>query len=183
MKKSNILMFSVLVLVIALIAGGTMAWFTADAEVLNTFTAGEIEIAVTEEFDEDAAGNVNPGDTIEKEVNIENVGTKRAYIRVLLEPRWTFTDDEVLEDWGPASVDDLHDDWFEGADGNYYYENVLGLGETAPPPFANIVFDGAEMDNEYQGARFELNVIAEAIQVTNGAVESQWPDSGLVSID
>lgn len=177
------MMLSVVVLVIALIAGGTMAWFTSEAEVLNTFTAGEVEITIEEEFDEDAAVNVNPGDTIEKEVYIENTGTKRAYIRVLLEPTWTFADDEVLNGWGPASIDELHEDWFIGTDGNYYYENVLALGATAPSPFGNIVFDGASMDNEYQGAKFELNVIAEAIQVTNGAVEAQWPGSGLVSIE
>lgn len=185
MKKRNIMMFSAIALAVVLVAGGTMAWFTAGDEILNNFTAGTLNINVTEVFDENAAGNVNPGDQIKKEITIENTGTKRAYLRMKLEPKWTNIDDEVtiLDDWGPASILDLNADWELKSDGYYYYKNVVAeSGGLAPKPFTKIVFKGATMGNEYQGANFDLNVIVEAIQVTNGAVEASWPASGLVSI-
>ncbi|HRC54029.1 MAG TPA: SipW-dependent-type signal peptide-containing protein, partial [Bacillota bacterium] len=45
MKKRNLVLGSIVVLAALLIVGGTMAWFTAEADpVTNTFTAGTVEI-------------------------------------------------------------------------------------------------------------------------------------------
>lgn len=185
MKNKKMMLGSAILLVVLLVVGGTLAWFTAETDtVVNNFKAGTLDIKLTEDFDDTAAGNVNPGDKIKKEITIENTGTKRAYLRMKLEPKWTnlVGEQTTLEDWGPASILDLHQDWELKSDGYYYYKNVVAAGATAPKPFTKIQFAGAAMGDKYQGANFALNVKVEAIQVTNGAVEAQWPSSGLVSV-
>lgn len=186
MKNKKMILGSSILLVVLLVIGGTMAWFTAQSPAIaNNFKAGTLQINVTEEFDAEATGNVNPGDDFVKEVYIENTGTKRAYVRMKLEPKWTNLKGELseLQGWGPAKIIGLHADWELKSDGYYYYKNVVEVGETAPKPFEKVEFVGADMDNDYQGADFELKVTVDAIQVTNGAVEIEWSDSGLVSVE
>ena len=81
MKKRKWMLGSTLILVLLLVVGGTLAWFTATADpVVNEFTAGTVEIKLIDKFD--GAPNVNPGDCYSKKIYVKNTGTKRAYIRI-----------------------------------------------------------------------------------------------------
>ena len=73
-----------IVLAAGLIGGGTMAWFTAKAQVDNTFTAGKVMINPGETiFDGDInIDNWNPGDCTKLSWEIHNSGSKDTYIRV-----------------------------------------------------------------------------------------------------
>ncbi len=78
-------------LAVAAITGGTLAWFTANAEIgPNVFTAGTLEIDAMETwaFEDEGLTNWNPGDCTDKEITVEVTGTKRAFIRVQLTEEW-----------------------------------------------------------------------------------------------
>ncbi len=171
MKKRNIMLGSAIMLAVLLVAGGTMAWFTAEAdEVVNNFTAGTVAITINDEFDEIAAQNVNPGDTYAKEVSITNDGTKRAYIRVELVAAFDGNQPvEVAEYLDPL----LLENWVLDG-GWYYYKEIVDPTEVTANIIEEVLFNGAGMDNTYQGAEFTLTVNAEAIQATNGAINDAW---------
>ena len=51
MKRSIPIGLLVVSLVALFVLGGTLAWFTADAEALNKFTTGNVDIEVNEDLD------------------------------------------------------------------------------------------------------------------------------------
>ena len=169
-------------LVVLLVAGGTMAWFTATAETAtNSFTAGTVKIELYENdmlIGGENTGltftNVNPGDCYVKEVYVKNTGTKRVMVRVhvsALIQGFTASNDNPNPDIGIVKFD-VHENWeYDAATQHYYYKNVLLPGtETEPILVDNkICFDGEGMGNEYQGATFDIILNADAIQATNNA--------------
>ena len=73
-KRSLVLVVSVLVLLLA-VAGGTLAWLTAQTDgVVNTFTPAQVSCVVTENFN----------GTTKSNVNVTNTSDIPAYIRVKL---------------------------------------------------------------------------------------------------
>ena len=48
-KKLFTLMLVIMLLSIAVV-GGSLAWFTAEAKVTNTFTVGSVEVKINEDF-------------------------------------------------------------------------------------------------------------------------------------
>ncbi len=93
------LMMSVLIiaLVATVIGGGTMAWFTAKAELENEFQAGTVMVSASEfgSF-EGKVENVNPGDCYCLQFNVHNAGSKAVALRVTSVGMWEF-DWEYLE--------------------------------------------------------------------------------------
>lgn len=168
MKKRNIMIGSAILLAVMLVAGGTMAWFTAEAKVENKFKAGTVALKINDTFVMENAQNVNPGDKYDKVVSITNEGTKRAYIRVKLTPLF---DNEL--DTSVVTYPIL-ENWVLHTDGWYYYKNIVIPGATTTNIIKEVKFAGAAMNNDYQGASFTLTVDAEAIQATNGAISDQW---------
>lgn len=178
MKKRNIMMFSVIALAIALVAGGTMAWFTSTPEAIdNVFAAGTVEIEVNENGFEDLT-NVNPGDTHEKEVTIISNGSKQTYVRVSLTPEWIGADElelPLLNDNIAVASFEIGDDWIDGGDGYYYYKFILDDEDNETTPLiTEVVFNGPAMNNDYQGATFTLTVSADAVQASNYAFRDVW---------
>lgn len=185
MKKRNMMLVSAIALVVLLVAGGTMAWFTATAEpVVNTFKAGTVDIELhdktldpdTEElidFPEDGFENVNPGDYYHKIVNVENIGSKRAFIRVKLDALFENMVEGASPDYDVVEYLELNN-WKLHTDGWYYYPYEVEPGDFTDNLIESVQFKGKEMGNEYQGAKFTLTVTAEAIQVTNGAALDEW---------
>lgn len=197
MKKRNLMIFSVVVLVIALVAGGTAAWFTAEDDATNTFKAGTVEIVLHDltlveddgetfeqsfiEFEPNFQ-NVNPGDEYSKIVRVENVGSKRAYVRVMLEPKWDLVGEEDIfpQDGGanvmwPADLVELDETNWKLIEGWYYYTRILEADDETENLFTGVSFEGEGMGNEYQGATFELSVKAEAVQASyDQAAIDEW---------
>ena len=174
MKKKNLVLITTAALVVLLIAGGTMAWFTAEADpVTNNFKAGTLIMSVDECFNACDARNVNPGDCIQKHVRFHNDGTKKMFVRVDLEAIFKDADGNELDPEGIVSYD-IGDDWVLHTDGYYYYTKEVKAGKYTGEIISEVCFDGPNMDNEYQGARFTLTVNSEAVQVTNGAALDVW---------
>lgn len=173
MKKRKWMVGSVMILALILVAGGTLAWFTASAgPVVNEFKAGTLIMSVDECFNACDARNVNPGDCIQKHVRFHNDGTKRMFVRVELEAIFKDKDGAVLEPDGIISYN-IGPDWVLVGD-YYYYTKEVKPGKYTGEIISKVCFDGPDMDNSYQGSKFTLTVKSEAIQVTHGAALAEW---------
>lgn len=175
-KKTLLLGMLVFSLVALLVVGGTMAWFTDEKEVANTFEAGTVKIELLENGSEEAIEktNVNPGDTFDKEIKVKSVGSKKTYVRVSITPVW---DDEQLE---TDNVELIFADgepgtnWIDGEDGWYYYRYILEEGEETEELLSQVRIIGDKTGNEYQGKKLTVNVKSEAVQASHYAYEDAW---------
>lgn len=179
MKKRIMLAISLLA-VVAIIAGGTFAWFTAQADpVVNEFKAGTMGLNTYEVFYPPT--NVNPGDNFVKLAWFHSTGTKRAYVRAKLTPEFInlpnapegFEPDMSIVEYAAGYG------WRYNPDDDYYYykymvdPNKFWLSHTLPL-IKKVTFNGEKMNNKYQGAEFTLTIESESIQASNGAFQAVW---------
>lgn len=215
MKKRIMLSVLVIALAAALIAGATQAWFTDEKDLpVAEFTAGTLEIDVSEgepfilALENRVFENTNPGDCATIVWNIENIGTKRAEIRVKIDSEWlrqTSADtwakfepdiDPELDYKGRAAFfAPKGDEWvmYEDEEGMWLYYTgnaLLGSydiekgeeGENSVQLCLVVGFDGPNMDNQYQGKKFKISGEVQAVQTTNGAPEAVWGIDSLEAI-
>lgn len=171
MRKSKWMVGSTIMLALLLVAGGTLAWFTASADpVNNNFTAGTLKIELIDEFE--GADNVNPGDCYDKIVYVKNNGTKKAMVRI--KAKFLVEGNEVtFADLGGVIGIDLLNGWVHH-NGYYYYPKVVEPGTSTKNAIEEVCFS-CEMGNEYQGKTFAIVIEADAIQATNGApTDAGW---------
>ncbi|WP_025162179.1 BsaA family SipW-dependent biofilm matrix protein [Paraclostridium bifermentans] len=188
------------------VIGGTLAWFTSQDKMTNTFnTASNSDnngsgIKIIEEFKKPE--NMLPGDNVNKDVQVSNITTYDQFIRVKLTPKFVEVtkDDsgnevrkEIKEVNGTKlytskielnivkkNVNESKDrgTWFAGSDGYYYY-----MGKVAPDQFTNTLLDSVTLandaGNEYRGLGFDVDVEAESIQAKNDAYKDWITVDGL----
>lgn len=183
--KKNALIGILVISLVALLAVGTWAWFTAQTDpVTNTFTAGTVKIKLHDEFAEGGITNWNPGDCTSKVVYVENTGTKCAYVRVKLTPEWSNGEEELDTDnvsWTIGEGWILIDGWY------YYKESLKGTAQLTEGEgnaittnlISEVCLDGPGTSNNYQGVTFTLKVEAEAVQCTNGAAGEVWAEDDI----
>ena len=82
MKKKILALCLVVVLAITAVTGATLAYFTDTDAQTNTITMGDVEVDLWEVFDSEAAKDMVPGEDVNKDVYVENIGTNDAYVRV-----------------------------------------------------------------------------------------------------
>lgn len=81
MKKKTVLLGATAVMLVAAMSiGGMLAYFTDTDSKENTFTVGNVNIQINEEFEQDSIAN--PGVKVEKIATIENTGDNAAYVRM-----------------------------------------------------------------------------------------------------
>ena len=114
MKKKTLALLAALVLVVGCIIGGTLAWLTAKTDaVVNTFSASDIEITLTET---EAEYKMVPGWTIAKDPKATVLaGSEECFLFVKLEKSANFDEYMTYE---------IANGWtaLEGVDGVYYRE-------------------------------------------------------------
>ncbi len=179
MKAKILISMFIILFVLVASLGATMAWFTAEAEVpANVFTAGTVEISADETYvsNIEKMNNVNPGDCFVKCFEIENTGSKQIELRLKdMVGQWDFDNpaDPVYIMPVPGS------DWVMkyNEDGNgfvfYYTGGPVDAGEVIELCVL-VVFDGALMDNQFQGNTFTLTANFEAVQASNEAPSEVW---------
>ena len=86
------LMVIALVLSMAMATGGTLAYLTDRDTAENTFTMGNVDIELIEDFPEKGAP-IKPGETVNKDAKIENKGSNDAWVWM------TVSVDEKLKDF------------------------------------------------------------------------------------
>ena len=163
--KRKLLILSVLAICVAIVAAGTLAYFTAEDTAHNVITSGGVDIELKEWADEakqtpfeDVTG-IMPGVTVTKIAEIKNTGASEAWVRVLI------TKDIQLAGDGEVDPDLIKlglntTDWPLGTDGYYYYNKPT-------------------MGNEYQNAAATVDISAQAVQTANNGTSaltaSGWP--------
>jgi predicted ribosomally synthesized peptide with SipW-like signal peptide len=175
MKRRVLMSMLLLALAAALIASGTMAWFTDRAEAEPaTFEAGTVDIEAdgfahkTPCFD---ASNWNPGDSSFIGVTFENVGSKKVKLRVKLDKEWE--DENLSAKNVEINVHPLLNPWWEKV-GDYFYYRFPILGRAVYPGakiplLVEVTLDGPKTDNKYQGKTFMVYATAEAVQYSHNA--------------
>ena len=163
MKRSLVLVVSLLAMMLV-VAGGTLAWLTAQDSVTNTFTPAEVSCAVEEDFD----------GTTKSNVNVQNTSDVPAYLRVkLVTYRVNDAGDHI---GGTATIPAFTpgEGWVEH-NGYYYYTNPVEAKKT--PKVALIDSDGIDLTayTDVDGGKQVIEVMAEAIQsVPEKAVGEAW---------
>ena len=169
MKKKTIIAIVVVLLALALIVGGIMAYFTSTDQATNTFTIGNVKIDLLEpawtgaiatgEAQPASAQNMVPGGSVAKDPKIKNIGTNDANVFLKVDiPCYTVGASTVdlfnLYYGGAAGVNTT--DWKlvgQSTSGNthtyvyaYASDNTkAGLKELASDATTNPLFDHAQL--------------------------------------
>ena len=182
--KRKLLIVSVLAILVAVTAAGTLAYFTDTGTAHNVITTGNVKIELNEWADEactqpfqDKTG-VMPGTKVTKIVKVENTGTGAAFLRLYVEKNVYGADQKPMKS-DPVSLDFDNRNWtYSESEGYYYYNRSLEPGKTTEPLFTTVTFDPL-MGNEYQNASAHVKVIAYAVQSANNGDSPQaakgWP--------
>lgn len=170
----------------ALIASGTLAFYSAEETAKNVMKTGKLDIDLKEETDggepwpEEGFEDIMPGMDVTKVVYGVNTGTMDVWLRVMLEK--TITPAEGVEaelNFEKITLDINTADWTE-KDGIYYYNKPLRPGEESAPLFTKVHF-GEELGNEYMNAKAEIEVTMQAVQANNNGesalTASGWPEA------
>lgn len=192
--KRKLLILSALVICVATLAAGTLAYFNAEGTAHNVITSGGVGIQLIEktksgdtlvDFPEDGLSGILPGTSASKIVSVENTGSADAWIRVKVEMTITGSDREALplEIGGADSVIPVitftpGESWTLGEDGYYYYNAAVASGKSTETLFEEVYF-AAQMGNEYQNCTANLVVTAQAVQTANNGdsalTAAGWP--------
>ncbi len=186
MHKKKILSVSAVILGLSLV-GGSLAWFTASDSVENKFKTLNVKAEIVEDFDEENAYQMVPGDTIKKDVDIKVDSSAETFIRVQIEKGWKNVSDPSkgnniqlnFSKKGETSVVSKSIEggkWFE-QDGYLYYIGTVKEGDKLDL-LDSVTFvptkDSSDADNIYQDKEMQVDVKLEAIQAKNNAFVTGW---------
>ena len=192
--KKKILLLAAVAICGAILASGTMAYFTAEDQVHNVITTSAVDIQIEEwqktdegliPYPKDDPIKAMPGITVSKIAAIKNMEAE-AYIRAKLEVVITDADGSVIE-LSPETLASIitltmnGEDWLrkDGDSEWWYYADAVVPGASTKAFFTEVVFDGPNMTNEYQNCTIEVIVKAQGVQTANNgasAVEAAgWP--------
>ena len=184
--KKKILAVAMIVICLAILASGTLAYYTADAVARNVITSGSVDIDLIEkhiddsgtevDFPQEAIAGIMPGDTVSKIVSVKNTGAE-AWIRVAVETKVIGADGrELPADVVSFTVDEAN--WLE-KDGYYYHLQPVAADASTGILFDEVYF-APGMGNEYQDCRTEILVYAQAVQTANNGTTVEeaagWPE-------
>ena len=170
MKRSLVLVVSVLALVLA-VAGGTLAWLSANTTpVTNTFTPAHVTCEVGEKFE----------NNVKSDVSIRNTSNIDAYIRAYVVVTWKNAQGNV---YGKLPVENTdytikyaaNTGWENGTDGYYYFTKPVAVKDTT-----GVLIEKCKLNEGVtppaDGYSLSVEIIAEAIQsLPTTTVASVWP--------
>ena len=183
--KKRLLIVSALVLVLAILGAGTLAYYTSMTTVHNVVTTGGVKIELVEKMQTPEGGEkdwenqsgIMPGQTVSKIVRVKNKPeSAEAWIRVKVETA-VKVDGQAL-DPDVIVLDFDRTNWTE-RDGWFYYNKPVPTGAETTNLFEEVFFKAVEMDNDYQNATVTIDVSAQAVQTANNGatvLEAKgWP--------
>lgn len=165
MKKKNIWIALLALLIVGGVYNVTLAFFTDAKNQTNVFVLGKVDILLSEpQFSEDTDGTylmkeVMPNQEIKKDPQI-TVGPES--LDVYLRASITYeglSDEEIMQFERNIK---FKDGWYKGEDGNFYYNKQATKNETIQI-FTSVVIP-SQWGNEILSREFKVTVRAEAIQ-------------------
>lgn len=173
--KKKILSIALVVAMVAVIAAGSLAYFTDKDAATNTFTVGNVNITLTEpnwdSTGKEDAREVYAGEPLAKDPTVTNDGENPCFVRIKVENLGQFGDKGAITYRTDYVTGKLGDGWVMGADGYFYYTKVLEVGATTDALFDQIVMPTGLTGGEPAAP---INVTAEAVQA-QGA-KAKWAD-------
>lgn len=175
--------------ILAVMVFQTLAFFTAEDTALNRVTMGNVALILnddtinpeTEElepFPVEGFDLVMPGDVIDKIVSVTNDGDNPIWVRIRLDRSILLAGEAANVDFNVLGLDLNDEDWTEGVDGWFYYNEVLAPGETTENLFTQVTFP-TSLGNEFMNAEVEIDVLAQGVQSQNNGLTVQeatgWP--------
>lgn len=183
--KKKIFLLATITICTALFAMGTLAYTPTDGQAHNVITTGNVQIAIKEsrvttsgalEAYPSTAIPAMPATSASKIAQVENTGKADAYVRAKYDVTVKSSTGAALQ-WDSKAIDTTGRDqkWEKNSDGWYYYTDVVKAGDITEPLFEEVVFNGLNMGNEYQGCSVDVNVKAQAVQAKNNDSRLGWP--------
>ena len=179
--KKKVLYIAIVVICLALITGGTYAYFTTSDTARNVITSGGIEVKVVEQQLVNGTLQpypsqpipVMPATTVSKIVSVQST-KQAAWVRM----NYTLTVYDADGKKMDIPADELAKviviasdtaNWTL-KDGWWYYNTAVKGGETTKPLFEEVEFSGPHMDNKYHLCTVVIDVTAQAVQQANNGV-------------
>ena len=171
---------AILCILLSLVMGSTLAYFTAEDTARNVITSGAVTVEVVEkqlvggtlENYPDTPVSIMPGSTVSKIVSVKNLD-EPAWVRMAYTVTIRDASGNVIElSAGQRdqiiTIDTDTANWTY-KDGWWYCNKALTTGEESKPLFTEVIFSGPEMGNVYQNCTVMIDVTAQAVQkVHNG---------------
>lgn len=190
--KKKIFYIAAIVICLAILSGGTLAYYNASDTARNVITSGKVDLVL---LNQQRVGDqlnpyptqpisIMPGRTVSKIISVRN-DAQPAWIRVSYTvtvydangnkmeiPAEELASVIIIE---PDSTNWLyHDGW-------WYYSAPLAVGEITSPLFEEVRFSATNMGNQYQRCTMLVDVTAQGVQQANNgetAMEAMgWPES------
>lgn len=184
--KKRLVIVALLVIGIAILSAGTIAYFTSEDTAHNVITSGGVKIALEEWADEDCTEpypqvpvEVMPGTAVTKIVTVKNLDAD-AWVRARFDVIIRNQDGKEVkpENHEEAIQIACSSKWISEGDW-YYYADALSADEITEPLFSEVVFDGPSMTDEYQNCTVEVIVYTQAVQSANNGdspvTAAGWP--------
>ena len=184
--KKRMLTAALALCCLAVLATGTLAYFTAEETAQNVITMGSLKMELVE-LDEkgepwEDVENIVPGMEVTKEAFVKNTGTVDFYTRVKITKTFVPAQGEEKPELNTKLVRlDINEKYWEpGNDGFYYYKKPVAPGEKTEPLFTTVTFS-TEMGNEYQNVKVIIDLDAQAVQSRNNGDSATkatgWPET------
>ena len=185
MNKKKLLSLSLVVIMLAILSFGTLAWFTDNDSAENRFTIGgagqedaDKVFSVDVKENVDGANGVDnkdfekllPGDKFKKEAYITNTGSYDQYIRVVM----TITDWELIKNLVTINMDNAF------ASNWHIYDSGVDVKDDVLVPYANAnVVDGDLVVTMYLNKKLAPNEtvnIMDYVQISSAATRDDFTD-------
>lgn len=184
--KKRMLTAALALCCLAVLATGTLAYFTAEETAQNVITMGSLKMELVE-LDEkgepwEDVENIVPGMEVTKEAFVKNTGTVYFYTRVKITKTFVPAQGEEKPELNTKLVRlDINEKYWEpGNDGFYYYKKPVAPGEETKPLFTTVTFS-TKMGNEYQNVKVIIDLDAQAVQSRNNGDSATkatgWPET------
>ena len=187
MKRKLLAMCLVAALAATAVIGGTLAYFTDSDAAENTFTVGNVDIALTEP-DWEAEGKaeaetVYPGEPLAKDPTVENIGANPCFVRVSVSNLDQFGEKGDIVYLTGYQEGELGEGWVDGKDGYFYWTKPLAargteddewnqglVSKTAP------LFDQIKMPVGLVGGEEAEPIVVAAQAVQAQGARASWAD-------
>ncbi len=150
------------------VCAGVLGYWKITGSTGNILTMSSFKNQIEEEYH--APAHVDPGQTVDKVVNVKNTGTADSMVRVRIKKMFG----ETREDGTFVPDDSLDPDmiqircntgaWLYRNDGYYYYKGILKAGTGTREPLFRSYTLSRKADNAYRKKEARIVVTIESVQ-------------------
>ena len=146
-RNKKPIIFMLLLSVVCMVAGGTLAYYTSTDTFNNEFNAGTYQVETFEKFV--SPENWTPGTTTEKKVYATNHGSLPVAVRVKLTPSWVDANGDPLplydNNYEEAAIINYSTGsgkwYYDNETDYYYYYRALEEGQTTSTIIDSVTFN------------------------------------------